>query len=478
MLQKRHIVLLIVCLLAACRNITNQDAVAEIEGVPTETAVLAATIEPTTETADPTVEPTIVPTQIPDPTSAPTITPDPIPDPTATNRLILQGEYLGQPPPGNRPVLFAPGFVSTENGFEFSVTFSPDGTEFYFTRREPNGGNLIYFTELVDGQWKTPTPASFNADYVGAEAIMSPDGMRMFFFARRPLPADADANAQTHYWMTERTETGWSEPEYLAPDMMYVSAANNGTLYFTVANENSPFFLAKMSPTANGYAEPEHLDIPALGSQGIAHPFISPDESYMIFNSIPTETGSLYVVFRQEDDSWSDPIGLGDEINTDQEEFAPLVSPDGNYLFFAREGDIYWVSTEVIEEQRPEELSETGDSNTESSNQLPLQGEYLGQSPPGVTPQIFAPGFVSTDDAYEGSSTFSPDGTEFYFTRIMPDGGYYVLVTKLEDGQWTSPAKASFNPDIVFDGTEAMITPDGSKLFFFSKRPLSGESGN
>ncbi|MBE0655504.1 MAG: hypothetical protein IH594_17005, partial [Bacteroidales bacterium] len=45
-----------------------------------------------------------------------------------------------------------------------------------------------------------------------------------------------------------------------------------------------------------------------------------------------------------------------------------------------------------------------------------LRGPYLGQNPPGLTPEIFAPGIISTEQ-FEFGGTFSPDGTEFFFTR-------------------------------------------------------------
>ena len=32
------------------------------------------------------------------------------------------------------------------------------------------------------------------------------------------------------------------------------------------------------------------------------------------------------------------------------------ISPDGKYLFFGRNGDIYWVRTKIIEELKPDEL--------------------------------------------------------------------------------------------------------------------------
>lgn len=49
------------------------------------------------------------------------------------------------------------------------------------------------------------------------------------------------------------------------------------------------------------------------------------------------------------------------------------------------------------------------------------KGPYLGQKPPGMIPEIFAPGIISTAKE-ELNSVFSLDGREFYFTRIEGDG--------------------------------------------------------
>jgi len=60
----------------------------------------------------------------------------------------------------------------------------------------------------------------------------------------------------------------------------------------------------------------------------------------------------LYVTFKTEEGSWSDPVHMGNEINTNKSENRPYVSPDGKYLFYAstRRGnrDIYWVDARII----------------------------------------------------------------------------------------------------------------------------------
>ena len=42
--------------------------------------------------------------------------------------------------------------------------------------------------------------------------------------------------------------------------------------------------------------------------------------------------------------------------------------------------------------------------------------QYFGMEAPGVTPAVFAPGIISTDE-FEFSGTFSKNGKEYFFTR-------------------------------------------------------------
>ncbi|UCE22145.1 MAG: PD40 domain-containing protein, partial [Candidatus Aminicenantes bacterium] len=72
-----------------------------------------------------------------------------------------------------------------------------------------------------------------------------------------------------------------------------------------------------------------------------------------------------------------------------------------------------------------------------------LKGPYLGQKPPGMTPEVFAPRIISTTEYTELGCTFSPDGKEFYFTRFTPDRNIWVC--RLKDEVWQKPEPASFN---------------------------------
>ena len=99
-----------------------------------------------------------------------------------------------------------------------------------------------------------------------------------------------------------------------------------------------------------------------------------------------------------------------------------------------------------------------------------LTGPYLGQKPPGMTPEIFAPGIVSTG-MREFASVFSPDGTFFFFTNSSAPFATILFMERRND-EWTSPRVAPFSGR--YRDLDMMFSHDNSRLFFCSNRPLNG----
>lgn len=65
-----------------------------------------------------------------------------------------------------------------------------------------------------------------------------------------------------------------------------------------------------------------------------------------------------------------------------------------------------------------------------------LKGPYLGQKPPSLLPEVFAPGIISTSELNERDVSFSSDRKELYFTQWPRDGGWDVMCMRQENGQW------------------------------------------
>lgn len=88
---------------------------------------------------------------------------------------------------------------------------------------------------------------------------------------------------------------------------------------------------------------------------------LAPDESYLILCSDrPGGYGKadIYISFRKDNGSWTEPVNLGEKVNSSYDEYIPAVTPDGKYFFFTTNKtgnrDIYWVSTKIFHEFMPE----------------------------------------------------------------------------------------------------------------------------
>jgi ankyrin repeat protein len=151
----------------------------------------------------------------------------------------VSGPYFGQRPPGLTPEIFAPGIISTAKGFEFAGVFTPDGREYYFTQRGFDFGQKIRYMRMENGKWTPPSFAPFTYEAFEFEPAIAPDGNKLYYGSRRPLPGKNELNPGADIWMVSRLEGGWGQPQYVGPDMMYVSVSRTGTLYFTGQAKNS-----------------------------------------------------------------------------------------------------------------------------------------------------------------------------------------------------------------------------------------------
>ena len=279
---------------------------------------------------------------------------------------VLKGPYLGQKPPGMTPELFAPGIVSTEITEHGAPTFSPDLSEMYWSPQymEIGGGRIIYMRS-VDSQWYAQETASFSQEFKNQNPFLSVDGKRLFFKSFRPMKADVYRNGA--FWLCERTPEGWSIPKPLGPSVnlgsmgQQITESRYRNLYFPSERPGGKglWDIYQVCFEGGSYTEAENLG-EAINSEFYdGSPYIAQDESYLVFSSLsrPDSYGGsdLYVSYRKADGSWIKAGNMGSAINTKGHEEFPIVSPDGKYLFFFRDGDIYWISAKIIDELRSKE---------------------------------------------------------------------------------------------------------------------------
>jgi ankyrin repeat protein len=279
---------------------------------------------------------------------------------------VLEGDYLGQKPPGEKPELFGPGIISSIWGLHSTAVFTPDGNEVYWAPMMTFPGEVysrggLLMMKREKGRWTPPVWASFSGPN-GEDDVpfFSADGKRIYFLSRRPLPGEAQRGSEK-IWFAERTAEGWSEPQPLDPDVNSVdkhwefSLDGQQNVYFAGQAADSlglqDIYLARFS--GGKYEKPVNVGRPVNSPAGENSPFIAPDGRFLVFE----REYDLWVSFRGARDQWSEPINLGPGVNSPDVEICPVVTADGEYLFFLSQRDgeshAYWVRADVIEKARP-----------------------------------------------------------------------------------------------------------------------------
>lgn len=268
-------------------------------------------------------------------------------------RVLGAGQGLMPP---TRPEVFLDGVVSGDQ-HDFVVRFPPGRTdEFWLMRSDAEYRTSIHRIVRSGAVWREAGPAAI--PYAGPVAypFFSTDGQRLFFDGM-------DGDGAPDIWAADRRRDGWSPPVRLGPEVnspaveMLGCAAANGNLYFS---SNRPgglgqFDIYRARRTPSGYAPAENLGPAVNTTEFEAHPYIAPDESYLLFDA-RRKSGSgsndIYVARRTPTGDFGQARPLPSGINSAAGDMRPSVSPDGRILFFCsdRRGtqDIWWVDAAVV----------------------------------------------------------------------------------------------------------------------------------
>ncbi|MEI6884215.1 MAG: putative Ig domain-containing protein [Bacteroidota bacterium] len=258
--------------------------------------------------------------------------------------------YFGQTPPGNTPQVFAPGIISLPGRVEYGVSIAPAGDEMLFAIGTwPNKRTMMM--KYMNNHWTGPDTVSFSVSRSAEEAIYSPGGQRVYYYAYNP-PNPVGGSDLCY---SVKNGSVWSQPINLGTplnttqDEYHPCVVADSSIYFE--NVAGKICYSKFQ---NGAYQPRILMSSLFNdpNQAWGNPFVAPDESYFIFNSSrPGGFGGtdLYIAYKKNDGSWTNPKNLGNIINTSTNECGSEITDDNLYMTFVSKNDIYWVGSGFID---------------------------------------------------------------------------------------------------------------------------------
>jgi len=270
-------------------------------------------------------------------------------------------------PPVDTSLIFLPNIVSTTNLEHSSPSINIDNNLICWSIWErPKPENPKQKIKLFNYKSDSvPWTIEFSEKYSDGGPIWINEN-KILFYSKRPIDKNKPDELINDLWVSDRLNEYWSEPfclNFSEYTKFAVSPAmtNSGTIYFVgytdSVENNMGIYFSKLGNS--GYEKPRLLP-PTINSKYFDWtPYIADDESYLIFSSnrpgSNDKYGDLYISFKDKNDNWTEPISLGDKINTDKQERFPSVSNDLGILFFTRAtdsnyDDIFWIDSKIIDE--------------------------------------------------------------------------------------------------------------------------------
>jgi len=183
---------------------------------------------------------------------------------------------------------------------------------------------------------------NLNSPYVDSQAQISRDGLEIYFLSNRDNSDDL--------WVSKRltAKDPWSTPVKLdapvntaGPETSPSLSSDGLELYFS--NGYADLWITTRTSKTDPWGIPENLGSPVNTENSEDTPCLSTDGLSLYFASDRPDGGSnpsnsdIFVTTRATKDApWGEPIKLGYNVNSNDYELTPFISPDNLSLFFSR----------------------------------------------------------------------------------------------------------------------------------------------
>ena len=211
----------------------------------------------------------------------------------------------------------------------------------------------IELNEIVDSlNYKAESLGiNVNSDFDEVYPIIAPDG-KTLYFDRKLHPENLGDKKNDDIWTSIKVGDQWTKATNIGPPLnnsnhnFLCSISPDGNVALVGSDYTNPLAedpgVSLTYKTDVGWSDPIGIKVNGFKNLNQYNEFsLAPDGTTLIMSS-ETLDGfgllDLYVSFLQENGSFSNPINLGNNINTAGNEMTPFLAADGKTLFFSSTG--------------------------------------------------------------------------------------------------------------------------------------------
>lgn len=204
--------------------------------------------------------------------------------------------------------------------------------------------------------------------------IISRDGNTLFF-TRNYLPVfwqpkKTFANEDMDVWYSNKDSKGnWGKAHRIGLPVndkgknAIFSVSADGKEIFLLNNYKKKTFsttgISHSFLTSNGWSYPEEIKFVKFDNYShYCDISISPDGSVMVMSIMRSSTigrRDLYVSFKKDKNLWSEPINMGRQINTNEDDASPFIAADGKTLYYSTRGFMGFGDNDIFKTVRLDE---------------------------------------------------------------------------------------------------------------------------
>jgi outer membrane protein OmpA-like peptidoglycan-associated protein len=338
-------------------------------------------------------------------------------------------------------------------GKEYSPVISPDMKKIYFTGRDREdniGGEDVFVSFYTNNRWVISIPLTNKINTESNEYIssISADGNTLVLFGNY-----LNALGRGDNFYTEKTKNGFSEvqqyPEpinskwwdadaYLTADgkaIIFSSERPNGVGEYKPKGDyhhgmywgNTDLYVVLKEADGSWGKTAINLG-PVINTPYTERtPFLYADGKTLYFSSdghVGLGKSDVYKVVRLNDTSWtewSEPVNLGKEINTAEEDWGYKISTDGKHAYFSTINDVGFGEEDIYYVDLPEEVQPVSDVVT-------INGKVLDENGAPVEATIR---WEDVEEKKEVGVAKTDPVTGEYFIAL-PTGRYYAYYAEVK----------------------------------------------